>query len=80
MPIRCERYGLKVSKLFDGGDATWLGMENGPGEWAVAFHGVNRPNERFQNYKNRMHSILNKDNKSLEPNSPSIKPGPGQIY
>ena len=34
--------GLKVEDRFDGGDNTWLGMFNIPGEWCVAYHGVGR--------------------------------------
>ena len=34
--------GLKVEDRFDGGDNTWLGMFNIPGEWCVAYYGVGR--------------------------------------
>lgn len=33
-------YGLNVSGKFDNGDDTWLGTQNKPGEWAIAFHGT----------------------------------------
>ena len=33
-------YGLKVSKQYDNGDDTWLGMSNVQGEWWVAYHGA----------------------------------------
>ena len=33
-------YGLKVLDVY--GDNTWLGMNNSPGEWCVAYHGVGR--------------------------------------
>jgi len=35
-------YGLTVSKLYDNGNDTWLGMNNIKGEWWVAYHGVGR--------------------------------------
>jgi hypothetical protein len=35
------RYGLKVSGKFDNGNETWLGYNNEPGEWTVAYHGTN---------------------------------------
>jgi hypothetical protein len=42
-PAGFMRYGLKVSGHFDGGNDTWLGMSNSPGEWAVAYHGTKHP-------------------------------------
>ena len=32
--------GLKVKGKYDNGDDTWIGMNNSPGEWCVAYHGV----------------------------------------
>ena len=32
--------GLKVKNKYDNGDNTWIGMDNSPGEWCVAYHGV----------------------------------------
>ena len=32
--------GLKVMDKYDGGDNTWIGMNNKKGEWCVAYHGV----------------------------------------
>ena len=32
--------GLKVLDKYDNGNNTWIGMENVPGEWCVAYHGV----------------------------------------
>ena len=31
---------LFFSDKYDGGDNTWIGMSNSPGEWCVAYHGV----------------------------------------
>ena len=45
-PIGWTGYGLKVSGIYE--NDTWLGMNNCPGEWCVAYHGVARgqdPNE-----------------------------------
>ena len=39
-PIGWNGIGLKV--LDNYGDNTWLGMNNSPGEWCVAYHGVAR--------------------------------------
>lgn len=33
-------YGLRVSKLYDNRNDTWLGMRNINGEWWVAYHGA----------------------------------------
>ena len=35
-------YGIKVYDAYDGGDNTWIGMNNSKGEWCVAYHGVAR--------------------------------------
>jgi hypothetical protein len=35
-------YGLRVSKLYDNKNDTWLGMSNINGEWWVAYHGAGR--------------------------------------
>ena len=37
-PIGFNGIGLKVWDKY--GDNTWLGMDNAPGEWCVAYHGV----------------------------------------
>ena len=39
-PIGFNGIGLKVMDKYDNGDNTWLGMNNVPGEWCVAYHGV----------------------------------------
>ena len=39
-PIGFNGIGLKVLDKYDGGDNTWIGMNNSPGEWCVAYHGV----------------------------------------
>ena len=51
-PINSSRYGIKVSNIFDNGNDQWLGMDDLPREWAVAFHGVKHPNAAFKSYKN----------------------------
>jgi len=33
-------HGLKVLNRYDGGDNTWIGMNNSKGEWCVAYHGT----------------------------------------
>ena len=32
---------MVLSRQYDNGDDTWLGMNNVPGEWCVAYHGTN---------------------------------------
>jgi hypothetical protein len=39
-PKGWKRIGLKVSKLYDGGNDDWLAMNGNANEWAVAFHGT----------------------------------------
>lgn len=39
-PKGWKRMGLKVSKLYDGGNDDWLAMNGNRNEWAVAFHGT----------------------------------------
>jgi hypothetical protein len=34
------RYGLSVGGKYDNGNNIWLGMNNGPGEWCVGYHGT----------------------------------------
>ena len=34
-------HGLKVWGQYDGGNNDWLGMENKPNEWCVAYHATN---------------------------------------
>ena len=33
-------HGLRVLDKYDGGDNTWIGMNNSNGEWCVAYHGT----------------------------------------
>ena len=42
-------YGLRVLGKYDKGNNTWIGMNNGPGEWCVAYHGASQ--KLNQNYK-----------------------------
>lgn len=36
-----KRFGIRVKNIFK--DCKWLSMNNGQGEYAVAFHGINNP-------------------------------------
>jgi hypothetical protein len=38
------RYSLNVTGKYDNGNNTWLGMNNIPGEWCVAYHGTAHQN------------------------------------
>lgn len=50
-------YGLNVSKQYDNGMDTWLGMKNVKGEWWVAYHGAGR-NTQDQKIKEIINSIV----------------------
>ena len=41
-PIGWNGIGLKVLDKYDNGNNTWIGMNNSPGEWCVAYHGLAR--------------------------------------
>ena len=41
-PLGWIGIGLKVLDKYDNADNTWIGMNNSPGEWCVAYHGVAR--------------------------------------
>jgi len=40
-PCGYLRYAIKVSKLFDNGVDSWIGKNDGPAVWPVAYHGTN---------------------------------------
>jgi hypothetical protein len=42
-PVYGTRFGINISKKYDNGNDDWLSMKGVPGEWAVAFHGINYP-------------------------------------
>ena len=39
-PLTWRGFGLKVLGKYDNGDNTWIGMQNKPGEFPVAYHGI----------------------------------------
>ena len=49
-PLGWTGFGLNVLDKYDN-DNTWIGMNNSPGEWCVAYHGVGR-NQPSDNVKN----------------------------
>ena len=51
-PIGWNGIGLKVWDQYDNGNNTWIGMNNSPGEWCVAYHGVGRYSGSSDNVKN----------------------------
>ena len=69
-PIGWTGIGLKVWDQYDGGDNTWIGMDNVPGEWCVAYHGVGdgQPSDAVKNIT----GIIYK--------SKQFKPGGGQAH
>ena len=69
-PIGWNGIGLKVWNEYDGENNTWIGMDNVPGEWCVAYHGV-ASGQSSDNVKNVTGSIY----KSKE-----FKPGGGQAH
>ena len=66
-PIGWTGIGLKVWGRYDGGDNTWIGMDNVPGEWCVAYHS----GQSSDNVKN-ITGIIYK--------SKQFKPGGGQMH
>ena len=63
-----------MSKLYDRGNDDWLDMENGPREWAVAYHGV-RGIPMDVDSQHVFHLILEGRKKGT-----MLKPGQGQAY
>ena len=59
------RHALKVENKYPDGRA-WLGMINGPGEWAVAYHGTNP--DALKNIKDQglLHKIVARDLRKSE--------------
>ena len=51
-PIGWNGIGLKVLDQYDNGNNTWIGMNNSPGEWCVAYHGIGRYAGSSDNVKN----------------------------
>ena len=51
-PLGWIGIGLKVKDEYDNGDNTWIGMNNSPGEWCVAYHGVGngQPSDEVKNF------------------------------
>ncbi len=45
-------------KKYDKGDDTWLMMNDKPGEWAVAFHGVSAPKSFCVSSKGKKMTVL----------------------
>ena len=41
-PLGCIGIGLRVKQCYDNGNDIWIGNNNSPGEWCVAYHGVGR--------------------------------------
>ena len=39
-PLTWRGFGLKVLGKYDNGNNTWIGMQNKPGEFPVAYHGI----------------------------------------
>ena len=56
-PLGWKGIGLRVMDKYDNGDNTWIGMNNSPGEWCVAYHGVGR-NQCSDNVKNATGNII----------------------
>ena len=61
--------GLKVSKIYDDGDDTWLGNKNNKGEWCVAYHGMGK-----YSWLKNMYQVLYNIIYS------NLKPGPCQTH
>jgi len=40
VPVGWKKFAVRVKGKYDDGDDSWLGLDGGPGEWAVAYHGT----------------------------------------
>jgi hypothetical protein len=54
------RHALKVIDKYPG-DQVWLGMDNSPGEWAVAYHGTKSRGARGIVDQGLLHSFVSED-------------------
>ena len=68
-PLGWIGIGLKVRNKYDNGDNTWIEMNNCPGEWCVAYHGV-----EVGQSSNEIQYIIGKINKM------SFKKGNRQVH
>ena len=59
-PLGWIGIGLKVWDRYDNGNNTWIGMNNSPGEWCVAYHGIAR-NKSSDEVKNITGKIFNSE-------------------
>ncbi|CAF5021155.1 unnamed protein product, partial [Rotaria sp. Silwood1] len=71
------RHALKVIDKYPD-DKAWLGMNNGPGEWAVAYHGTKADAVKDIKNKGLLHELvrvdLMKDEAKLQnPSIPDVK-------
>ena len=57
-PVHAQRFGIKITNLYDRGNDDWLSMKGVPGEWAVAFHGINYPSMKVQKDKTVLESMM----------------------
>ena len=48
-PFNWTAYGINISQKFDFGNDNWLGNKNKPGEFAVAYYGINNINNTIIN-------------------------------
>ena len=62
-PLNWTAYGINISQKFDFGNDVWLGNKNKPGEFAVAYYGIN----------NLINNTPSKNVKSLMGNSQTGK-------
>ena len=69
-PLGWIGIGLKVLDKYDNGNNDWIGMNNGEGEWCVAYHGV----ARYINNSDKVKQIT----KLIYENE--FKPGVNQAY
>ncbi|CAF0970132.1 unnamed protein product [Rotaria sordida] len=71
------RHALKVIDKYPD-DKAWLGMNNGPGEWAVAYHGTKASAVKGIKNEGLLHSLVSSDVMKLEakqqnPSIPDVK-------
>ena len=57
-PLNWTVYGMNVSGKYDFGNNAWLGNNNSPGEFAVAYYGINNLVNKNMNMMNNIISLM----------------------
>ena len=80
-PLGWIGIGLKVWDRYDNGNNTWIGMNNSPGEWCVAYHGIarNKSSDEVKNITGKIFKTEFKGGVNQGHRNHQDKNHPGQI-